>query len=153
MKRRLLLVQGAQCSVLLKVGHTDKLAQCARDRALRSPTQTTAVSIRAATYAVPAPVRFPALAQGTTRRTVAVVALLKKRLKTEVGKRGNTYPVPSPVRVPARERGTTRRTVAVVALLKKRLKKAVRKRFKRVISLPLSPFSRRRTSTTAISMC
>ena len=121
--------------------------------ALLKKRPKTEVGKRGKTYPVPAPVLFPAPERGTTRRMVAVVALLKKRLKTEVGKRGKTYPVPSPVRVPAPERGTMRRTVAVVALLKKRLKKAVRKRFKRVISLPLSPFSRRRTSTTAISMC
>ena len=70
-----------------------------------------------------------------------VVAIPKKRPKTEVEKRGKTYPVPVPVRVPAPARGTMRRTVEVVALLKKRPKTAVGKRDNIVISLPLLSFS------------
>ena len=69
------------------------------------------------------------------------MALLEKRLKTEVGKRGETYPVPAPVQVPDLARGTTRRTVAFVALLKNRPKTAVGKRGKRVIHLPKLTFA------------
>ena len=127
--------------MLLDLGHIDKPVQCTLYQVVRIPAQTTVVSIRAAMYPVPAPVRVPTTAWGTTRRTVEVVALMKKRLKAAVGNRGKTYPFTAPVRFPAPLRGTTRRIVTVVVPLKKRLNTAVGNRGKRVISLPLSTFS------------